>query len=484
MKVDKLSKNQVFNNSLWKFFESVGSSGIQLLVTLILARLLTPHDYGLMAIVLVVVTFLALFINSGIASYLVYLKDVKKQDFLTTLIINVGVSVLLLFGLLLSSGTIADYYSAPSLKPLIMAMAISLPFNAISSVYNAYAIKLSYFRALFVRNMIALPTSGILALILAYTGYGVWALVAQQLSSSVLLALIMVVTIKVNVDGVWQVNMGIVKPMLKFGGFTLLTTIIAFISDNISDLLIGKRISPKQLGYYNRGCHFPGSFVNIFNNVLAGVFFPAFASYNSDIADLKEKSRKTIRLLYFVVFPLFFGLIACTKPLILVILTEKWAGTILVMQIICLYYCMIPFLQTYSQVFLATGHVKLRTVGEIVKMVLTLPLLFLIVDFGIIAVALARVAVNATLVVYSMIINKYVLNYTFSEFLSDMIRPLLLGLLVFAMLYPVNFIPIDMRLILIIQFVIGGVIYLLCVKIMRIKEIMELISLVIAKVKR
>ena len=484
MEINKLSGKEVLRNSIWKLFESIGSSGIQFLVTVILARLLTPHDYGLMAIVLVVITFLGLFINSGIASYLVFIKDIRKEDFLTAIIINIAASIVLLFLLIISADKIASYYSAPSLTPLITTMAITLPFNAISSVYNAYAAKLSHFKTLFIRNMVALPTSGVIAMIMAYTGFGVWALVAQQVSSSILLAVIMILSIKINIDGHWQFKASAVRPMLSYGGFTLLATIIAFISDNISDLLIAKKINPQQLGYYNRGGHFPSSFSNIANNVLCGVLFPAFASYSSNISELKEKFRKTVRLLYYGMFPLFMGLIACSKPLVLTLLTEKWADSIPIMQIICLFFMAIPFLQTGSQACLATGYVKLRMAGELVKMAFTIPLLFFFVNYGIEAVAFSRVLVNIILIVYSMILNRIIMGYRVSEFISDMLKPFLVGAIVFICIYPLTYLNIDSVYILILQLLIGVTSYYICMKILKIEEMHEMMEMVLGRIKK
>jgi len=483
MQVEKISRSQVLNNSAWKFFESIGSSVVNFLITVFLARLLSPDDYGLMAIVLVVISFMGLFVNSGISSYLVFIKDIRKEDFLTVLVCNLVVSLVLMATLLLLSTKIADYYSAPSLSSLICTMSIALPFNAVSSVYNAYAIKFSQFRTLFVRNMIAFPVSGVVALAMAYWGFGVWALVAQQLISSILLAVILALSIRIEIDGRWVFQGKQCGPMIKYGVYVLFASIVAFISDNISDLLIGKKISPQKLGYYNRGGYYPNAVVNIANNVLTGVLFPAFVSYNSNLIELKAKFRKTVRMLYYIVFPMFLGLIACSKPLILFTVSDKWAASIPVMQIICVYYMAIPFLQTGSQACLATGAVRLRMVGEIFKMVITLPLLFLFVSHGIEAVACARVLVNVFMVVYSMFLNKKIMNYGYLEFLRDMMKPLAIGLLVALCIYPLAYLQINCGMVLALQGVVGVSIYFLCMKVMKIEEMEEITSIVLKRLK-
>lgn len=484
MQIDSLSLTQVLSNSFWKFLESAGVQLLQLLVTIVLARLLSPEDYGLMALVLVVITFLGFFVSSGIGSYLIYINNIRKQDFFTALVFNIVLSIILVLILLFYAGDIAVYYSSPVLKNLIIAMAFILPFNAISSIYNAYAMKMSLFKVLFIRNIIALPVSGIVALILAFSGFGVWALVIYQIVYRILLSAIIVGTVKVEVDGNWEIDMRIFKPMIKFGGFTFLSTVIAFISDSVSDLLIGKKFSKDQLGLYNRGGTFPGVFISVVNSVLSESLLVAFASYNTDLVELKSKFSKTIKILYYAISPLLFGLFACAKPLVVILLTEKWIDIVPVIQLYCLFYLPIPFLQTSSQIFLATGHVKLRTLGEIVKMVVTLISLYLAIDYGILAVVLGRTMVNLFLLLYTMLYNRFIMHYGFRQAIKDIFKPLIVGLLVFAGAYLVLYIPADNIILLILQVIVGFVMYGICYKLFKIKEIEELTSMLYSKVKK
>lgn len=483
MQVAKVSHDQVVKNSFWKFLESVGVQIVQLVVTVILARLLGPNDYGLMALVLVSVNFLGLFVNSSIASYLVYIRDIRKQDFLTALISNLFVSFLLFILLLLFADNIADYYKTPLLTPLLRAMAFVLPLNAISSIYTSYAQKVSLFRTLFIRNMISLPTSGVLALISAFSGLGVWSLVIQQLTYNILLCFIVVKTIKVDIEGVWRFERNQIAPMFRYGGMALLTTFVAFVSDNLSDLLIGKRISAKQLGYFNRGSYFPGALSSVVNNVVAGVLFPAFASYNTDMKDLKAKYSKSVRLLYLLFLPFLFGMIACAGPMVNAILSEKWVESIPIIQIFCLYYCALPLLQTSSQITLATGHLRIRTVAEMVKMMTTIVTLFFFIDYGIVAVAIARLLVNISLVIMTVYINKKIIGYGFCDYLKDLYKPLLLCVVMLIFIYPIVYVPTSAWIQLFAQVIIGAIVYLMSVRILKVDEVNEIVSLVVSKIK-
>lgn len=484
MKVENLSKTQVLGNSLWKFFESAGVHILQMCITLLLARMLSPEDYGQMAIVLVIITFLGLFINSGISSYIVYIKEIRKQDFFTLLVLNVFFSLALLLLLFMVADGIASYYSAPSLCYIIKAMSITLPFSAVSSIYNAYAMKMSLFKALFIRNIIALPVSGILALIFAFYGLGIWALALYQIIYLLLLSIIIVLTIKIDIDGEWRVDVKIIKPLLKFSCFTLLSSIVAFISDSISDLLIGKRINTTQLGYYNRGFTFPSVFMSVINEVLSSVLFPAFASYTSDMLSLKAKCRKTLRILYFAIFPLLFGLIGCARPLVIALLSTKWEEAIPIVQTYCVFFCFVPFLQTMSQVYLALGLVKLRATGELLKMIFTILSLFFFIDYGIVSIVFARTMVNFILLIYSVIISKWKMKYGLFEVIYDMILPLFFSLILLGCIFPITFLRIPYFTMLLFQVFVGLSLYVLLVKIFKVDEYKEIKDLLHSKVKK
>lgn len=484
MQVEKVSGSQVVKNSFWKFCESIGVQVIQLVVTVILARLLGPDDYGTMALVWVAINFVGLFINSSIASYLVFIKNIRKSDFFTALVINMIVAFLLALLLVFTAPQIAAFYEKPQLIPLIRTMVIILPFSSISSIYNAYAVKMSLHKTLFVRNMIAIPISGGVALTLAFSGFGVWALVGQQLVYNFLLALIVVLTIKVSIDGEWRFDKGILKPMFSYGGVNLLTTFIAFVSDNINDLLIGKKIDSENLGYYNRGNTFPGVFSNVINNLASGVFFPAFSTYRDNLVELREKYSKTIRVLYCAAFPLFCGMAVCSGPFIRSILTEKWIGAIPVIQFTCFFYLAIPFLQISSQACLALGKLKIRVVGELYKMILTLILLVIFIGRGIVALAFSRVILALCLVIFSSIFNNIYFKYSLLSFVKDIAPFTLASAVMSGIIYFISFLPLSQLCILFIQLVTGVAIYIGIMQLIKNQEWFFIKSLLLTKIRR
>ena len=481
MEFGAVSRNQVFKNSAWKFAESCGVQLLQLVVTIILARILSPDDYGLMAIVLVVINFTGLFINSSISSYLVYIRDIKKQDILTALLTNVILSLGLISLLYFAALPISTFYGEPKLVILIRVLSIILPFNSISSIYNAYAIKASQHKALFIRNMIAIPISGIVALIAAYVGLGIWAIVLQQIVYSILLAIIIVISIKIKVNGQWKFDFTSLGAMLNYGGATFLSSVIAFISDNINEIIIGKKINSEQLAYYNRGNAFPSMLANIINSLSSSVFFPAFSSYNTKVTILKDKCRYTIRTLYFLVTPIFLGLIACAESFVLAFLTDKWVSAISIIQILSLYFLTIPVLQISSQVYLAVSSLRVRTVGEFLKMLVSIIVLLVFVRYGIYAVAWSRVLVAMIMVVYTIIVNYYIIDYKFSELICDIYKPILLSAIMLIIIYPFNYLHWAPLLILIVQISLGVVIYIIGAKIFKINEFDEIFNFVFAR---
>lgn len=482
MEVKCVSGNQVVKNSFWKLCESIGVQVIQLIVTLVLARIIGPEEYGLIALVLVSINFVNLFVTSSLSTYLIYITNIRKQDFFTCLVINILIALLLVIVLYFVAPAIADFYGSEKLVDLIRAMSITVLFTSLSSVYNAYAVKMSQHKRLFIRNMISIPISGAIALIMALTGFGIWSLITQQIIYNVLLAVIIVLTIKIDIDGSWSLDCKVFKPMFAYGGATLLTTFIAFVSDNINDLFIGKKIDAINLGYYNRGNAFPGVIANVLNNLAISVFFPAFSSYKNDNSDLKVKFRKSTMVLYYVCFPIFMGLSVCSEAFVNFILTDKWVGAIPVIQLTCLYYCAMPFLQISSQVFLAIGKLKIRAVGEVVKMVLTIIFLFSFIDYGITAIAVSRVILAFLMVLFSCTISYYYIRYSFIEFIKDVTPPFLLSLFMVACIYPIGMLSMPAFLVLLLQVVVGGIIYLISLRLLKVQEILLLLSIIKKKV--
>lgn len=484
MQVERVSRDQVIRNSFWKFCESIGIQLLQLIVTIILARILGPNEYGIMALVLAAINFVNLFINSSIASYLVYIKNIQKQDFFTALLVNFFVSLFLVVVLLFAAPSISKFYCTPQLVPLIRTMVIILPFCSISSIYNAYAIKMSLHKRLFVRNMIAIPISGIVALALAFTGHGIWSLLWQQLVYNILLAVIIVCTIKVSIDGEWRFKKGILRPMFLYGGVNLLTTFVAFFSDNINDLIIGKKIDSENLGYYNRGNTFPGVISNVINNLATGVFFPAFSTYRDNTDELREKFSKTIRLIYCICFPLFCGMAFCAGPFIRAVLTDKWTGAIPVIQYTCFFYVAIPFLQLSSQACLALGKLNIRMIGELVKMILTLIFLALFISHGIVVLAFSRVLLATCMIVFTGYFNKIYFQYSLGAFIKDVAPFLLVSSLMSVCVYVISLLNLPQFTILLIQVFVGLLVYIGVLQLINNEEWSLVRAMIINKMKR
>lgn len=466
----KISGHQIVNNSFWKFCETTGVQVIQILLSIIIARLLSPSDFGVMAIVLVSINFVNIFVNSGINAFLVYTNKITKDDFFTGIVFNLFLSGLLSLLLYLGAEPISRYFTMPSLTDYIYFMLLVIPFNSISSIYTAYAVKKSLFKSLFLRNLIAAPVSGLIGVIMAFYHFGVWALVVQQVSYSFLLMVVVIFSIKIESEGSYRFSFGRLKPMLSFGGFTLLSTFIAFVSDNIADTIIGKKINSEQLGYYNKGNRFPQLIASSVNNVISTVMFPAFVTYREDMTELKDKCRKAYIILSYTMFPILCGLAICAKPFILFALTEKWLSCVPVLQLICIYFCSMPYLQTISQLYLAIGKVHFRMWGEIVKMVFTITFLFAFIQYGINAVAFSRIIVALLMILYTLLLNKILFNFPISEFFKDIAKPVLLTLLMCLVIYPLILLHISPLFIVLLQIITGAGTYVLLLKIFKIKE--------------
>lgn len=211
--------------------------------------------------------------------------------------------------------------------------------------------------------------------------------------------------------------------------------------------------------------------------------FPAFVTYRDNMSELKDKCRKTYTLLSYAMFPILCGFAVCAKPFVLFTLTEKWLGCVPIIQLVCIYFCTIPYLQTISQLYLAVGKVKIRVWGEVIKMVLTVSLLFAFIKYGINVVASLKVLVALLMILFTLVLNKILFSFPINEFFKDIMKPAILTLIMCVLIYPLVFLPISPLIIVLLQVIIGGGIYFLLLKIFNVKEFFYIKDIILQRIK-
>ncbi len=440
-------KSTVITSLIWKFLERIGTQGVQFVVAIVLARLLSPADFGLITLVTVFVTIANVFVQSGLNTALIQKKNADNLDFSTVFYASLFIAAMLYGGLFVGASFLANYYNGQNqLIPVVRVLGVILLLGAINSVQEAYVDRNMMFKKLFYRSIGAIIPSGIFGITLAYLGYGVWALVGQQLMNSTLICIIMWFTVK------WrpQLMFSFVrfKGLFSFGWKLLCSALLDTGYNNLRNLVIGKLFSPADLGYYNRGDHFPLIIITNINASIQSVLLPSLSTVQDNKERLKSLARRSIKTSSFLILPMMAGLAAVAKPLVIVVLGEKWLPAVPFIQICCFSYAFWPIHTTNLSAINAVGRSDVFLKLEIIKKTYGLAVLALAIYFFRSPIGIAMsAAITAPLGSFvNAYPNKKLLNYGFTEqmkdFLPSFILSIIMGIGIYSLSDYVNLAPI------------------------------------------
>jgi len=453
-----ISKKSVITSLVWKLLERSGTQGIQFIVTIILARLLLPEEFGLIVLLTVFIAISSVFVQSGFNTALIQKKKVDEIDYSSVFYLSLGVAALLYLVLYFSSPFIANFYNEPKLVLVLRVLSITLFFGAINSIQIAIVSKNMQFKKLFSSSIGSVIVSGVIGVWMAYAGFGVWALVAQQLTSQISTTLILWFTVKWRPELVFSVNR--IRVLFSFGWKLLVSSLLDTIYMNLRNLIIGKIFTPSILGYYNRGEQFPKLIVSNINGSIQSVMLPTLSSYQDDKKRVKELVRRSIVTSSFIMFPMMIGMAVIAEPLVSLILTDKWLPAVPFLQIFCASYALWPIHTANLQAINALGRSDIFLKLEVVKKVIGLIVLVISIPFGVYAMALGVLVTG----IISSFINSYpnskLINYSFLEQWKDVIPSLLLSLIMGIIIYSIHWLETPNLLTVIIQLVVGVVVYI------------------------
>lgn len=447
----------ILTNLIWKLFERFGTQGIQFVIQIVLARLLFPSDYGILALVLIFITIANVFVQSGLSTSLVQKKVIDQVDYSSVFYVSLGIAGILYCILYFTAPVIGIFYKNNSLILVLRVLALTLFPGAFNSIQNAIVSRTMQFKRLFYSSVGAGIVSGIVGICLAYQGYGIWALVFQQLTNQICITLILWFTVK------WrprlQFSFERVKILFSFGWKLLVSSLIDTIYNDLRSLLIGKIYTPATLGYYNRGQQFPQLIICNINGSIQSVMLPALAAQQDYTERVKSMMRRSIVTSSFIVFPLMVGLAVVAKPLVLLLLTEKWLPSVPFLQIFCFSYALWPIHTANLQAINAMGRSDIFLKLEIIKKILGLAILAISLPFGIYYLALGQVLSGIISSFINAYPNKKLLNYGYGEQVKDILPSLLLSLLMGVIVYLVLYLGLSPFITMLIQILVGVIIY-------------------------
>ena len=383
-------KNKIAGGLFWKLLELAGAQGVQFVTALLLARMMTPEEYGTIGLIMIFITVANVFVQSGFATALIQRPEIRDEDYSSVFRISLLLAVPVWLVLFAGAPAVAAYYGVPVLKPLLRVMGLVLFPGAVISVQTAYVSREMNFRQLFKATMAAVLLSGAAAVLLAARGYGVWAMAAQQLVYYAALMLGLFVTVQWRPSGHFDAER--LRALFSFGWKILVSGLIDTVWMNIYGLIIGKRYSQADLGGYTRGEQFPKLITSNLSAAIQAVLLPAYAKNQSDPAYLKTMMRQSIRFSAFAVFPMMAGLAGCSVPLVRVLLTDKWLFSVPYLCVMCLCYAFWPIHVINLQMITALGRSGLFLKLEILKKALGIVVLLLSLPHGITVMLLLKAA--------------------------------------------------------------------------------------------
>jgi len=373
-------KNEAIRGVFWSSVEKFFIIEVQFILQIVLARLLTPKDYGVIGILAVFLAIATTFIDCGFTKALIQNQQRTEKDYSTAFYFNLVISLVCYTILFILAPYIADFYNLPILKPVTRILALNLPISALCAVNRTkLQIKLD-FKTQAKITLTSYVQSGIIGVVLAYNGFGVWALVVQTLSGSILNALLLFVFVRWIPKEKFSIES--FKKMYNFGIKLLGSSLIDTFYYNMYPLIIGKFFSPADLGFFAKGKSFANMPNTIINGILDRVTLPIFSKVQDDLKKLFDVYRKYLRFMSSVYAPTVLLLCAVAKPLVIILLGEKWLGCVPVMQIFCIsvaFDCMINVNLNFLYV---KGYTNIVLKLTIIKKIIAFIILITFFKFG------------------------------------------------------------------------------------------------------
>ena len=465
------SNKKILSGIGWAYGERILAQVISLVVSVILARLLDPEHYGIIAIVTVFINILNALVSGGFGNALVQKKDADDLDFNTICWISIGVALVLYVILFFGAGPLATFYKMPQLLWVTRAMGIRVIIAAFNSVQHAYVQRHMEFKRFFFATLGGTLISAVVGILMAYKGFGVWALVGQYMTNTCIDTIVLRFTIKWKPKIQWSYER--LKSMMGFGLKMLGATLVNTLQDNIRSLVVGKVFTAEDLAYYNQGKKYPATVMNNLVGSVQKVLFPAFAEQQQDREQIKNQMRKAIRVSSFILVPIIMGMVAVADTFIVLLLTEKWAPAIPYLRILSLIYLTRTMNSVFQSSLLAIGESGANMFHEVVGSCLSLTLIcigaFIMKSVEFIAWSYVIVMIVGTCI-FSYFVKKYY-NYKYSEIVRDFLPYLLLSSGMAICVYLTGRLQLNLIVLLIVQLCVGVLAYVMLSKLFSIKEL-------------
>lgn len=472
-----MDKKKVISSLIYKFIERLSVKGLGLAISIVLARMLAPEDFGKIAIMTVFINLSQVIIEGGFTTALVQRKDVTERDYSTAFFINISLAFLCFLVLEIAAPWISLFYEQ-DITLHLRIYAISLFFGAFSALQLARMQKRMEFRKIMVCSLVATVISGVLGIAAAYCDFGLWALVIYNMAHTVLQCVCAAFVEK------WlpkfEFSLQRAKLLFSYGWKMFVSAILCSIYNDIRSLVIGKKYSGDDLAYYNRGQQFPYIISHTLDSSIQSVMFPTMASVQDKREKLAGMLRKAETMGAYVIVPVMFGLAAVSEPVVRLLLTDKWLPCVPYMQWLCIANAMVPIISSNLIAIKASGRSDIYMRLEMIRRVVMLIVLMISVFFyqTVEAIAIGFCISNCLDALISMIPAKRLLGYGVAAQLKDLWKIMAASAVMCAVVQLMNLMNWNMVLLLSTQILAGAAVYIGLGFVLRIQPQVELLNFV------
>ncbi len=476
-------RNKTVNGVIWNGLKSLGTKTIQLVITIVIARILTPEDYGLIGLLFVFIALGNILLDSGFGQALIRKKNPTNIDYSSIFYLNLIIGVVLYACCYFLSSSIAKFYEQPQLMDIARVYFLVFPLSSLAVVHNAILLKGVKFKKIAIVSLLSTVVSGICGIWMAYSGFGVWALVYQSLLQAFLTSVFYWVAHR------WRPMLKFsTKPILELSGFSLnllTTNIIIVLFNNAYTILIGKFYSIDKVGYYNQANRLQELPSHTLTSVIQQVTYSILTELQDNIQGLKQGYRRVISMTMFVNFPIMLCMIPLAHDLFLFFLGEQWLPAVPYFQILCVYGAFYPLQSINNNILKVTDNTKLLLRLEIIRRAILVAAIVLTLHRGITILLIGHVVASLIVIVINMIACGNKVNLSLKEQVSDIFPSFLLSVSISGVIFlalPLMEVNSVLKIIFSIAFAI--IMYFFASSSLRIKAVGELRNIINSQLKK
>lgn len=471
-----MNTKTTFTNFIWRFMERCGAQMVTFIVSIILARLLEPEVYGSVALITVITSILQVFLDGGFSTALIQKKDADDLDFSSVFYFNVVFGVSLYVLLFFAAPWIASFYKMQYLVPIIRVLGLTLIISSLKSVQQAYVSRNLMFKKFFFATLGGTIGAASVGILMAYNGFGVWALVVQNIFNMAIDTIILWIMVKWRPIKAFSLER--LKVLLRFGWKMLASGLLDTVYTNLRQLIIGRMYTSSDLAFYNKGHQFPNVLVTNINTSIDSVLLPTMANQQENISSIKSMTRRAIKTSTYLIMPMMMGLAVCAEPFVALVLTEKWLPSVPYLRIFCFTFSFYTIHTANLNAIKALGRSDLFLKLEIIKKIVGLTVLFCTMWWGPMIMAYSLLFTSVITQIINSWPNRNLLDYSYGEQLIDMLPQIALSCFMGIVVYCVTIFNFNDIVTLLIQIPLGIVIYVIGSKLFHIDSFDYIIGIV------